>query len=161
MTGIEKDSKNIFTKYKPIVYPLTKNGKQSILDSSFDILFSNNIAYPELTLGFNHFIHRAKDSTEITNTGEYKAYGCTAKGLIGTHNKYDFEGDNYLLFAKSGGNHKTIYGDNLGIGKFHKETGYTAGNVAVMQFVNISSYSINLIYMMLKYYLYEIFYIFH
>jgi 23S rRNA U2552 (ribose-2'-O)-methylase RlmE/FtsJ len=67
MTEIEKDSKNMFQIYKPIVYPLTKNAKQSILDSSFDILFSNNISYPELTLGFNHFIHRAKDSTEITN----------------------------------------------------------------------------------------------
>ena len=96
------------------------------------------------------------NSTEITNTGEYKAYGCTAKGLIGTHNKYDFEGDNYLLFAKSGGNHKTIYGDNLGIGKFHKESGYTAGNVAIMQFINISSYSINIIYIILKFNLFEI-----
>jgi 23S rRNA U2552 (ribose-2'-O)-methylase RlmE/FtsJ len=67
MTEIEKDSKNIFAQYKPIVYPINKNGKQSILDSSFDILFSNNIAYPELTLGYNHYIHRAKDSTEITN----------------------------------------------------------------------------------------------
>ena len=25
------------------------------------IIFSNNIAYPELTLGFNHYIHKTKD----------------------------------------------------------------------------------------------------
>lgn len=74
------------------------------------------------------------NSTEISNSGEYDFYGCTAKVPTGKHNTYDFEGDEYLLFAKSGGNAKTKVGDNLGIGKFHLVKGKTAGNIAVFQY---------------------------
>ncbi len=74
------------------------------------------------------------NSTEISNSGDYDFYGCTAKVPTGKHNKYDFEGDEYLLFAKSGGNAKTKVGENLGIGKFHYVTGKTAGNIAVYQY---------------------------
>lgn len=74
------------------------------------------------------------NSTSITNSGEYPFYGCTAKVPTGTHNSYDFEGDDYLLFAKSGGNAKTRTGENLGIGKFHHIKGKTAGNIAVYQY---------------------------
>jgi type I restriction-modification system DNA methylase subunit len=74
------------------------------------------------------------NSTEISNTGDYDFYGCTANVPTGRHNKYDFEGDEYFLFAKSGGNAKTKVGQNLGIGKFHYVTGKTAGNIAVYQY---------------------------
>ena len=75
------------------------------------------------------------NSTEISNSGDYDFYGCTAKVPTGKHNRFDFEGDEYLLFAKSGGNAKTKVGENLGIGKFHYVTGKTAGNIAVYQYV--------------------------
>ena len=84
------------------------------------------------------------NSTEISNSGDYDFYGCTAKVPTGRHNTYDFEGDEYLLFAKSGGNAKTKVGDNLGIGKFHYVKGKTAGNIAVFQYkikdTNLVSY---------------------
>ena len=54
---------NIFEEYVPIVYKLENHNKKKILDTSNDILFSNNIAYPELNLGFHHFIHQTKDNT--------------------------------------------------------------------------------------------------
>ena len=75
------------------------------------------------------------NSTEISNSGDYDFYGCTAKVPTGKHNRFDFEGDEYLLFAKSGGNANTKVGENLGIGKFHYVTGKTAGNIAVYQYV--------------------------
>ena len=74
------------------------------------------------------------NSTEISNDGDYDFYGCTAKVPTGKHNAYDFDGDEYLLFAKSGGNAKTRVGENLGIGKFHYVKGKTAGNIAVYQY---------------------------
>lgn len=74
------------------------------------------------------------NSTEASGSGEYNFYGCTAKVPTNTHNSYDFDGHEYLLFAKSGGNAKTKVGENLGIGKFHYVTGKTAGNIAVFQY---------------------------
>lgn len=73
------------------------------------------------------------NSTEISNSGNYDFYGCTAKVPTGKHDTFDFDGDEYLLFAKSGGNAKTKVGENLGIGKFHHVKGKTAGNIAVFQ----------------------------
>ena len=52
---------NLFEEYVPIIYKLEDNNNKRILDTSNDILFSNNIAYPELSLGFHHFIHQTKD----------------------------------------------------------------------------------------------------
>jgi len=78
------------------------------------------------------------NSTEASGSGEYDFYGCTAKVPTNTHNSYDFDGEEYLLFAKSGGNAKTKVGENLGIGKFHYVSGKTAGNIAVFQY-NVDS----------------------
>jgi len=75
------------------------------------------------------------NSTEISNSGDYDFYGCTAKVPTGKHNQFDFDGDEYLLFAKSGGNAKTKVGENLGIGKFHYVKGKTSGNIAVYQYI--------------------------
>ena len=92
------------------------------------------------------------NSTDISNSGDYDFYGCTAKVPTGKHNTYDFEGDEYLLFAKSGGNAKTKVGENLGIGKFHYVKGKTAGNIAVFQYKirNTSKVSYRYLYHILK-----------
>jgi type I restriction-modification system DNA methylase subunit/restriction endonuclease S subunit len=74
------------------------------------------------------------NSTEISHDGEYDFYGCTANVPTGKHNTYDFEGEEYLLFAKSGGNAKKPIGMNLGIGKFHYVCGKSAGNIAIYQY---------------------------
>lgn len=58
--------KSLFEKYQPIVYKIDEKESTEILDSAFDVLLSNNIAYPEMCLGFHHFMHRAKDKMEIT-----------------------------------------------------------------------------------------------
>jgi len=91
------------------------------------------------------------NSTEASGTGEYDFYGCTAKVPTNTHNSYDFDGDEYLLFAKSGGNPKTKVGENLGIGKFHYVRGKTAGNIAVFQYmVDSSKATCQFMYYLLK-----------
>ena len=96
------------------------------------------------------------NSTSITNTGEYIFYSATAQNPNGTHNKYDFDGDKYFIFAKSGGNSKTIYGDSLGIGKFWLISGKIAANIAMIKFnININ-FNINYINYYLKYLLYDI-----
>lgn len=74
-------------------------------------------------------------SGQITNTGEYPFYSCTALAPSGTNSVYDYDDAEYLLFAKSGGNAKTIYGNNLGIGKFHYLMGKSASSSDVIQFV--------------------------
>jgi restriction endonuclease S subunit len=75
------------------------------------------------------------NSNDITNSGEYPFYSATSNNPSGTHNKFDFDGKEYLLFAKSGGNSKKIFGNNLGIGKFWYVQGKSAGNVAIYQFM--------------------------
>ena len=66
----DKDNKDtlktLFEQYQPIVYKIDEASSTDILNSSFDVLLSNNIAYPEMCLGFHHFMHRAKDKMEIT-----------------------------------------------------------------------------------------------
>ena len=42
--------------------------KTDILGSNFDVQFSNNICFPEIRLGFHHFIHQAKDKMEAVVT---------------------------------------------------------------------------------------------
>ena len=41
------------------------------------------------------------NTNNISNTGEYKFYSATSSNPNGTHNNYDFDGDDYFLFAKS------------------------------------------------------------
>lgn len=74
------------------------------------------------------------NSTSITNTGEYPFYGCTNIVPSGTHSSCDFDDDEYMLFAKSGGNAKSPISDDMGIGKFHYVKGKSAGNIAIYQF---------------------------
>jgi hypothetical protein len=60
----DNDNEKLFDVYHPIIFKLDFNNDVNILDTSNKIIFSNNIAYPELTLGFNHYIHKTKDKTE-------------------------------------------------------------------------------------------------
>jgi len=58
---IEED----FKTYNPLIFNLDKIQKTNILDGVFDIQFSNSICFPEIKLGFHHFIHQAKDKMEV------------------------------------------------------------------------------------------------
>ena len=55
---------NNFTKYNPLIFDLNKSEKVDMLNTSMDVQFSNNICFPEIKLGFHHFIHQAKDKME-------------------------------------------------------------------------------------------------
>jgi type I restriction-modification system DNA methylase subunit len=93
------------------------------------------------------------NTTSITNTGEYPFYSATASNPVSTHNSYDFDSDSdnyYLLFAKSGGNSKTICGESLGIGKFWLVKGKTAANVAMIRFNIKPGFNVNYVNNYLK-----------
>lgn len=76
------------------------------------------------------------NSSEISDTGEYKFYSASANNPSGSHNDYDFEGNDYFIFAKSGGNRDLKIGITIGMGKFWRVSGKTAGNVATIKFTN-------------------------
>ena len=97
------------------------------------------------------------NTTSITNTGEYPFYSATADNPNGTHNSFDFDDNkDYFLFAKSGGNSKTIYGKNLGIGKFWLVKNKIAGNIAMIKFNIKEGFNIKYIDYYLKNILYNI-----
>jgi 23S rRNA U2552 (ribose-2'-O)-methylase RlmE/FtsJ len=56
----------LFKLYKPLVYKIDEEPSTKLLNSAFDVLLSNNIAYPELSLGFFHFLHTTKDKMRLT-----------------------------------------------------------------------------------------------
>lgn len=60
-TKSEKD----FKLYNPLVFDLENIEKTNILNSTFDVHFSNSICFPEFKLGFHHFIHKTKDKMEV------------------------------------------------------------------------------------------------
>ena len=53
-----------FINYNPLVFDLGSIDSTNILGTTFDVQFSNNICFPEVRLGFHHFIHQAKDKME-------------------------------------------------------------------------------------------------
>jgi len=63
MNNLETLEKN-FTIYNPLVFDLDSIEKTDILGSTFDVQFSNSICFPEIKLGFHHFIHKTKDKME-------------------------------------------------------------------------------------------------
>lgn len=91
------------------------------------------------------------NTNSISNSNEYPFYSACANNPIGSHNSYDFDGEKYFLFAKSGGNSKLIFGDNLGIGKFWLVSGKSSANVAVIKFTIKNG--LNILYEYLNYYL--------
>ena len=93
------------------------------------------------------------NSGDISNTGEYPFYAATVSNPSGTHKTYDFDGNEYILFIKSGGNSKTPISKNLGIGKVYFVKGKCAANIAVFKLLNSKTELINTKY--LYYYLLE------
>lgn len=73
------------------------------------------------------------NSKDITNTGEYPFYKASCKNPSGTHNTYDFDGNEYLLIVKSGGSSSKPISENYGIGKIFIVNGKCAANIAVFQ----------------------------
>ena len=55
-----------FKKYNPLVFDLSSLEKSDILESPYDVLLSNNVSYPQLSLGFQHYIHKVKDKMALT-----------------------------------------------------------------------------------------------
>ena len=53
-----------FVTYNPLVFDLDPIEKTDIIGSTFDVQFSNSICFPEIKLGFHHFIHKTKDKME-------------------------------------------------------------------------------------------------
>jgi len=162
---IPKNNDKLEEYINKISKPYNKKNKKEKQLIDLELEIQNKIKYiienedcEDVELG--NILKREKNgktnSTEITNTGEYNFYAATANNPIGTNNTYDFDGDNYLLFAKSGGNSKTIFGESLGIGKFWLVSGKTAGNIAMIKFTVNKLYNINYINKYLKYILYDI-----
>ena len=58
---------NEFVNYNPLVFDLNLIDTTNVLGSNCDVQFSNNICFPEVRLGFHHFIHQAKDKMEATD----------------------------------------------------------------------------------------------
>ena len=113
----------------------------------------NNVKLEEILIRKNN---GRTNTNDVTNTGIYPFYSATAGNPSGTHNTFDFDGEYYLLFAKSGGSSKTIFGNTLGIGKFWLVTGKSSGNVAMIKFEINKDFNIKYIYYYLKYKLFEI-----
>lgn len=57
-------------EFQPLVFDLNKLDEYKYEKVKFDSEFTNNIAYPEMKLGFHHFIHQFYDKLKSTN--EYK-----------------------------------------------------------------------------------------
>ena len=64
---IDEEFESNLIKYNPIIFDLNNLKKPTIsnLGKKNDVIFSNNIAYPEFKLGFHHFIHQAKNKMEV------------------------------------------------------------------------------------------------
>jgi type I restriction enzyme S subunit len=86
------------------------------------------------------------NSKDITNTGEYPFYKASNLNPSGTNNKYDFNGDNYLLIIKSGGCANNPINTNYGIGKVFLVNGKCAANIAVFQLLPITNNNIKYLY---------------
>ena len=62
-------------KYKPIVFEIKKN-KDSILDTSNNVITSSNVDYPRFEYCFHHYIHSDKNKMKILESfrGKKKVY---------------------------------------------------------------------------------------
>lgn len=90
------------------------------------------------------------NTKSITNTGEYPFYSASVKNPVGTHNSYCFDGSEYILFIKSGGNGKNPISYSHGIGKVYYVTGKTSGNTEVVKISVKVNVSLKYIYNYLK-----------
>jgi type I restriction-modification system DNA methylase subunit len=72
--------------------------------------------------------------SELADDGIYNYYSASKTNPTGKINDYCFDGDNYLLFVKSGGNKNNLESDT-GLGKVFKCSGKTAGNPAIIKLI--------------------------
>ena len=91
------------------------------------------------------------NSGEITNTGEYPFYKASVSNPSGTHNSYCFDGENYILFIKSGGSALNPLSLNYGIGKVFFVNGKSSGNTEVVKIINNEKITLKYLYYYLKY----------
>jgi type I restriction enzyme M protein len=90
------------------------------------------------------------NSKDITNTGEYPFYKASCNNPSGTHNTFDFDGNEYLLIVKSGGSSSKPISDNYGIGKVFNVYGKCAANIAVFQLLPKTNDNFTYLYYYLK-----------
>ncbi len=105
-----EDLKKQFKIYNPLVFDLNQSKSNDIKEATFDVQFSNNVSYPQLSLGFQHFIHRVKDKMELTEkyANRKKIYLVTSlfeknidfKAETDTGLKYQSIGDGVEKFIK-------------------------------------------------------------
>ena len=94
-SNLEKE----FIKYNPIIFDLKNIKKINILKSNNDVIFSNNIAYPEFNLGFNHYIHQAKDKMDLTEKFATRKKVYLVTSLFEKNIDYKEETDDGLKFT--------------------------------------------------------------
>jgi len=135
---------NKIVEYLDMIYEtVIKNNNEKI-----ETIKKLNKNYLELNLKFNKdieiktlgeiFILNGNGSTnskDITNTGEYPFYRASCNNPCGTHNTYDFDGNEYLLIIKSGGCANKPISSSYGIGKVFIVNGKCAANIAVFQLI--------------------------
>lgn len=136
---------------------LLENLQQEVLDSVKFISENEECDNFKLKDIFRRGPNGKTNTTAVDGTGDYPFYSATAENPKNMHTKFDFDCENkYFLFAKSGGNSKTIYGNSLGIGKFWLVEGKTAGNVAMIQFTVNEQHNIYYLNYYLKNILFDI-----
>jgi restriction endonuclease S subunit len=87
------------------------------------------------------------NSKDASNTGEYPFFKASVTNPNGTHNTYCFDGPEYILFIKSGGNANKPLSLTHGIGKCYLQGGKTSGNSEVIRIITNNKYE----YLTIKY----------
>jgi type I restriction enzyme S subunit len=90
------------------------------------------------------------NTSDISNSGEYPFYSASVSNPTGSHNKYSFDDDEYILFIKSGGNSKNPQSLSHGIGKVYHVNGKSCGNTEVVKLITVYK---NILLKYLYYYL--------
>ena len=94
------------------------------------------------------------NSKDASNTGEFPFYKASVSNPSGTHNTFCFDGEEYILFVKSGGNAKKPLSLSHGIGKCYLTKGKSSGNGEVTKLCvkpKITHMTIRYLYYYLKY----------
>ena len=100
----------------------------------------DNITFEPLENITDMSIKGDTNSKDASNTGEYPFYKASVSNPQGTHKTYCFDGLEYILFVKSGGNAKNPLSLSHGIGKCYLVNGKSSGNSEVMRIVNNTKY---------------------
>jgi 23S rRNA U2552 (ribose-2'-O)-methylase RlmE/FtsJ len=91
--------KEKFKLYNPLIFNLSNLEDSDILDYTFDTLLSNNVSYPQLTLGFQHFIHKIKDKMVLTEKYNNRKKIYLVTSLFEKNIDYKEETDNGIKFT--------------------------------------------------------------